>query len=311
MANTASGTVHLHRVTDESGVLTTSQVLDSPLTRESLTTDDVYVLVAGGSVYAWGGKGASAAERKNAMSTATAFVATAGLPPTAPVKIVKEGTEPPLFKQAFHRWSAPVVNAGQPPVKPKRTKKAIDVSAMAAGTPVKDQDRGRTFDDGASGDLTIWKIEKFDKVLLDQSDHGTFHAGDSYIVQYDYGSSKKDHVIYFWQGRDSTADEKGASALLATALSDSLGGQVPIIRVPMGKEPDHFYSLFKGRMVVRSGGVAGGFRNTDEKDTSAESSGVALFLVRGTDDVNTRAVQGELLFTFTSPHLYLYLRTGD
>ena len=211
--------------------------------------------------------------------------------------------------QAFHRWSAPVVNAGQPPVKPKRTKKAIDVSAMAAGTPVKDQDRGRTFDDGASGDLTIWKIEKFDKVLLDQSDHGTFHAGDSYIVQYDYGSSKKDHVIYFWQGRDSTADEKGASALLATALSDSLGGQVPIIRVPMGKEPDHFYSLFKGRMVVRSGGVAGGFRNTDEKDTSAESdsAGVALFHVRGTDDVNTRAVQGELYFyisasLFVSPY---------
>jgi hypothetical protein len=94
VANTASGTVHLHRVTDESGVLTTSQVLDSPLTRESLTTDDVYgeflfisvrairmtgkcvlltVLVAGGCVYAWVSKGASAAERKNAMSTATAF----------------------------------------------------------------------------------------------------------------------------------------------------------------------------------------------------------------------------------------------
>ena len=120
-------------------------------------------------------------------------------------------------------------------------------------------------------------------------------------------------MIYFWQGRDSTAYEKGASALLATALSDSLGGQVPIIRTPMGKEPDHFYSLFKGRMVVRSGGVAGGFRNTDEKDTSAESdsAGVALFHVRGTDDVNTRAVQGEFLFTFTFTHLYLYLRTGD
>ena len=42
--------------------------------------------------------------------------------------------------------------------------------------------------------------------------------------------------------------------------------------------------------MVRSGGVAGGFRNADEKDTD-ESSGVALFHVRGTDDVNTRAVQ--------------------
>ena len=28
-------------------------------------------------------------------------------------------------------------------------------------------------------------------------------------------------MIYFWQGRDSTTDEKGASALLATQLDDS------------------------------------------------------------------------------------------
>ena len=121
MASTASGTVQLHRVTDESGTLTTTEVTTSPLTKECLTTDDVYgeflfisvrairltgkcvlltVLVAGGCVYAWVGKGASAAERKNAMSTATAFAVKASLPPAAPVKIVKEGTEPPLFKQA-------------------------------------------------------------------------------------------------------------------------------------------------------------------------------------------------------------------
>ena len=95
-------------------------------------------------------------------------------------------------------------------------------------------------------------------------------------------------MIYFWQGRDSTADEKGASALLATALSDSLGGKVPIIRVPMGKEPDHFYSLFKGRMVVRSGGVAGGFRNTDEKDTSAESDPASRCFTSGAPMTSTR-----------------------
>ena len=31
-------------------------------------------------------------------------------------------------------------------------------------------------------------------------------------------------IIYFWQGRDSTKDEIGASALLAKELDDSMGG---------------------------------------------------------------------------------------
>ena len=169
---------------------------------------------------------------------------------------------------------------------------------MAAGTPGRDKDRGRAFDDGAGGTLKIWRIEKFEKVPVDPEQHGVFHAGDSYIVQYTYGDESgrpKNHVIYFWQGRDSTADEKGASALLATALSDSLGGNVPQIRVAMGKEPDHFYSLFRGRMVVRSGGVEGGFNRTEAgfgtEGTDEGNEGVALFHVRGTDDVNTRAVQ--------------------
>ena len=132
---------------------------------------------------------------------------------------------------------------------------------------------------------------------MDPGSHGVFHAGDSYIVQYTYGdeAERKNHVIYFWQGRDSTADEKGASALLATSLSDSLGGGVPQIRVAMGKEPDHFYSLFAGRMVVRRGGVEGGFRTRaivgEAGSGTDDDDGVALFHVRGTDDVNTRAVQ--------------------
>ena len=42
VASTASGTVQLHRVTDESGTLTTIEVTTSPLTKESLTMDDVY-----------------------------------------------------------------------------------------------------------------------------------------------------------------------------------------------------------------------------------------------------------------------------
>jgi Gelsolin repeat len=36
--------------------------------------------------------------------------------------------------------------------------------------------------------------------------------------------NREEYIIYMWQGRDSTADEKGSSALLAKDLDDSLNG---------------------------------------------------------------------------------------
>lgn len=58
-----------------------------------------------------------------------------------------------------------------------------------------------------------------------------------------------------------------------------------------GKEPTHFFTLFKGRMVVHHGGKASGFKNV--KDASEESKGKerALYHVRGTTDKNTHACQ--------------------
>jgi len=65
---------------------------------------------------------------------------------------------------------------------------------------------------------------------------------------------------------------------------------MPQVRVVMGKEPNHFYQLFKGNMVVHSGGKAGAFKNRAEEDTF-DADGVGLFHVRGTSDLDTRAVQ--------------------
>ena len=63
------------------------------------------------------------------------------------------------------------------------------------------------------------------------------------------------------QGSQSSADEKGASALIATRMDDEVGGAATQVRVVMGKEPSHFVRLFKGKMVIRSGGKASGFAN--------------------------------------------------
>lgn len=48
------------------------------------------------------------------------------------------------------------------------------------------------------------------------------------------------------QGKDSTNDEKAASAIHAQRLDGELGGKAVQIRVSQGSEPTHFLRLFKG-----------------------------------------------------------------
>lgn len=70
-----------------------------------------------------------------------------------------------------------------------------------------------------------------------------------------------------------------------------MGGKPVQVRVTQGKEPAHFRQLFKGRMVVFRGGNASGFANaTGEVHTPGE---VALFHIKGTDALNTVAVEVE------------------
>jgi len=98
------------------------------------------------------------------------------------------------------------------------------------------------------------------------------------------------YVIYFWLGSQSSQDEKGAAAILATKMDDELNGAATQVRVVMGKEPSHFVRCFKGTMVVHAGGKASGFKNKADADTYDED-GVSLFHVRGVDAADTRAVQ--------------------
>merc|ERR1719261_1769434 len=134
------------------------------------------------------------------------------------------------------------------------------------------------------GKTEVWRIENFEAVPLDQSLYGQFFAGDSYIVKYTYKEGSKEcYLIYFWQG---------AAALLAKNMDDQLGGAATQVRVVMGKEPSHFVRLFKGKMVIHSGGKASAFKNAADSD-SYDDDGVSLYHVRGTDEENTRAVQVE------------------
>jgi len=123
------------------------------------------------------------------------------------------------------------------------------------------------------GKVTVWRIENFEKVLVKPENVGHFYSGDSYIVLYSYKKRREDgtvksneeHIIYFWHGNDSSQDEKGSSAILATMLDDELGGTPIQVMVAQGKEPRHFRALFHGALVVHFGGVASGFKNVDDE----------------------------------------------
>jgi hypothetical protein len=128
---------------------------------------------------------------------------------------------------------------------------------------------------------------------VDDAQVGNFFSGDSYIVLYTYtpaGKSREEYIIYFWQGKKSTPDEKGTSALLATKMDDDMGGRPVQVRVVQGKEPSHFCALFKGKLITHDGGKASGFSTSKQKD-EADDDGISLFHIRGTNTNNTRAAQ--------------------
>ena len=273
--------------------------------RSLLATSGAYVLIAGGVVYSWVGSSARADVRKNAMQLALSFAKRNSLPESTPVKVIKEGTEPPLFKQAFSEWTKPALPStplaprsfsgapgSTPP--PPRAKATPDVASLVrrskeAGAEDKPVDDGK-------GDLTVWRIENFERAPWPRDEYGHFYAGDSYVVLYKYkDASKRDAAfIYFWQGRDSSQDEKAAAALQAKALDDEMGGWPVQVRVVQGKEPNHFFMIFQGKMVVHHGGKASGFKNAADKTDVVAGAEPALYHVRGTSAYNTRAVQTAL-----------------
>lgn len=93
------------------------------------------------------------------------------------------------------------------------------------------------------------------------------------------------------------------------------------IRVVQNKEPPHFYLLFKGKMIVHSGGHASGFKNREDKDQYFQEGGVRLFQVRGTSELNTRAIQvpskagslnsGDMFILETGKSLFLWNGSGS
>jgi hypothetical protein len=108
--------------------------------------------------------------------------------------------------------------------------------------------------DDASGEVQVYRVEGFEKVDYPKENYGTFFSGDSFIVLYKYLKGNKPlYIIYFWQGRNSSINEKGASALLSIDLFAEVGSESIQVRIIQQKETTHFFEIFKKNIIIKSG----------------------------------------------------------
>lgn len=290
--------VKLYEISDATGKVVTKDVTPATLKKEDLKTDDAFILDTGeAGVFAWVGKKATKAEKTAAMANAVAFIDQKGYPKWTPVCRVIEGGETPLFKQNFASWPEPMAipGANAPGGRASKFKKKVfDPNSLHERKAREDARLPEEAEGSGWGPKSgVWRIENIkDLVPVDKKEWGQFYAGDSYVICYTFKTpgGKEAAFIYFWQGVESTQDEKAASAIQAKEMDDAMGGYPVQVRVVMNKEPPHFYKIFDGKFVVHSGGIGSGFKNVDQADYY-DTDGVRLFHVRGTNDWNTRAVQ--------------------
>ncbi|XP_055085377.1 supervillin isoform X2 [Periophthalmus magnuspinnatus] len=146
-------------------------------------------------------------------------------------------------------------------------------------------------EDGRQAELATvaveaWHIKEHSEEEVPQDSLGQLHEEDAYIIRWKYsittlvGKRQKPGELsaagmpgrertacFFWQGRHSSANEKGTSALMTVELGSHRGAQM---LVSQGKEPPCFLQLFQGGLIIHKG----------SRDTG-RTEGWRLFCVRG------------------------------
>uniref|UniRef100_A0A672NED7 Supervillin-like n=1 Tax=Sinocyclocheilus grahami TaxID=75366 RepID=A0A672NED7_SINGR len=164
-------------------------------------------------------------------------------------------------------------------------KTVLDGVDVGRGYGLVEGDEGRNFEISTLS-VDVWHILEFDYSRLPKQSIGQFHEGDTYVVKWKYmistavgkrlhseriiGPGKEKCCYFFWQGRNSTVNEKGTSALMTVELDEERGAQV---QVQQGKEPPCFLQCFNGGMIVHAG-------KREEEEENAQNDW-HLYCVRG------------------------------
>ncbi|XP_022914908.1 gelsolin, cytoplasmic [Onthophagus taurus] len=272
----------LSKVSDSTGKLTIDAIGTKPLLQSMLDSNDCFILETGGAnIYVWVGKKCNAKEKSEAMTKAGQFMETKNYPAWTRVQRIVENAEPTSFKQYFQTWKSATETYS-------RLIRSIDDEPQAKLELKSSGEAPEFMPDDGSGTVEIFRVENFELADVAKENYGKFFGGDSYVIRYNYDGNN--WIIYFWQGDDSSIDEKASSAFHAVRLDNELNGKATQIRVVQGYEPKHFLHIFKGKLIIFMGGHESGFKNIKEHDTYVENE-TRLYKIRGTSDVDVRAVQ--------------------
>ncbi|XP_049830670.1 villin-1 isoform X1 [Schistocerca gregaria] len=300
---TARSALTLYQCSDDGGTCKVTEIKAGPLYQSDLISTDSFIIDNGQyGIWVWIGKKASQKERSEAMANANGFVTKKGYPVTTPVTRVVDGGEPVEFKMLFSSWKdknqttgigkAATVNHIAVTVHTKLDASTLHEKPQLAA-------KSQLVDDG-SGTKEVWRVNNFELDKVPQDRHGLFFEGDSYVIHYKYNvGSQENHIIYYWLGLHSPADERGTAALKTVEMDTALGGIAVQVRVVQGKEPPHFLTIFKGRMLIMGGGHTSSFEKGDENSVEEKKEikkipEKFLLHVRGNGDTNTKAIEVDL-----------------
>uniref|UniRef100_A0A6B2KXM5 HP domain-containing protein n=1 Tax=Arcella intermedia TaxID=1963864 RepID=A0A6B2KXM5_9EUKA len=294
---------------------------NQPLHSKFLEASNGYLVDVNTQVLIWTGRTAPQKIKNNALDIAKKFVADNKRPSwTAMLKVV-QGVEPALFRAHFRGPFSEYIDTPeahearlrQANVKATTAKELINVDALhhpekyrAAREELSVFVPDAQVSNVTEKELKIWFVKDKQKHPLPEEEYGFFYSGASYVVMYSIrlANGTRKHVVYYWQGRHSAVDDKGASSLLATDLSQNKGRGCTLVRIAQGKEPEHFLTHFAGYMCTRTGK-----REEWQKENEGKPR---LYHVRGTNEMDTTAQQIEAkAFSLNSNDVFVLDSAAD
>ncbi|KAM4632629.1 protein flightless-1 homolog isoform 2-T2 [Discoglossus pictus] len=114
--------------------------------------------------------------------------------------------------------------------------------------------------------ITVWQIENFIPILVDEALHGKFYEADCYIILKTFldDNGALHWEIYYWIGQETSLDKKAGSAIHAVNLRNYLGAECRTIREEMGDESEEFSQVFDNEISYIEGGTASGFFTVED-----------------------------------------------
>ncbi|XP_060808201.1 gelsolin-like isoform X1 [Amyelois transitella] len=275
--------------------------LNKPFKQKQLASDEVYILDTPCSgIYIWLGDDVDGETKKNYYDIVQKYLDAKGYPAWVHVTRVAEGVECSNFKQYFHNWDT--VNSGYSVKGMMSDADAgyysgdAEESAAAAKQIGKSASARGYMPDQGEGSLTVTRFAGDQEDVTERFESGLslLYQSEVYVVKYQYtnDSGEDAYVLYLWIGADASSQDKTSAYELTSDLEQELDN-VTVVKVPQGKEPKHFLSIFKGDLAIVFGGKDEDYKATNSKK-SYDDDKIRLFRVEGTElGVDMRACQVE------------------